>query len=109
MLSLGGMPASDSAGWFRIRRDATRRARRTPIQRGAVPARSGTGVGPRPAALVPPGALGRPAAAAHVLHGLGVPARFRLDVRPADVRKTGQPGPAQREPTDRLVAPALPR
>src|SRR3954469_8748677 len=72
-------------------------------------ARSGTGVGPRPAALVPPSALGRAAAAAHVLHGLGVPARFRLDVRPADVRETGQPGPAQREPTNRLVAPALPR
>src|SRR3954468_446891 len=49
--------------------------------------RSWARVGPRPAALVPAGTLGRPAAAAHVLHTLRVPARLGLDVLPADVRK----------------------
>src|SRR3569833_1934346 len=70
---------------------------------------SGTRVGPRPAALVPPGALSRPAAAAHRLRLLRVPAGLRLDVLPADVREANQPGLVQRQPADRLVAPALPR
>src|SRR3954447_22575025 len=76
---------------------------------GTARARSGTGVGPRPAAVVPAGALSRSTAAAYGLHGGRMPARLRWDVLPADVRESAQPGPAQRLPADRLVAPALPR
>src|SRR3712207_2873794 len=79
-------------------------ARAVPLRLVATPlSGSGTGVRPRPAALVPPSPQSGPAAAAHRLHLLGVPAGLRLDVGPADVREAGQPRPAQRQAADGLV------
>src|SRR3712207_2864717 len=61
--------------------------RTVPVRLVAAPlSGSGAGIGPRPATLVPPSTQSGPAAAAHLLHLLGVAAGLRLDVDPADVR-----------------------
>ena len=85
----------------------TRDAERPPPPAAAVARRLRT-LADGPPAVVAPLSHPRTAPPAHALDFLGVPARLRLHVGPADVREPGQPGPVQRQPADRLVAPALP-